>query len=317
LVPNPPVGLGLPKIHEPSTFNVVQFNCNGFASKSRQSQLALFLEANNIHVAVLQESKLNATSAEISIANYTVLRKDRVQDRGGGLITLVHHSVSYVEVQFDTSRNPSPHIESQFVRISFAKKSLIISNLYIPPHSSCTDPTPISLEGLLDSQEDMLILGDLNAHNSLWDAVVSADNRGNSLAGEINESDFVVLNDEAPTRIPKSGTVSSPDVSLVSSSLLTSCTWSTATQLDSDHVPIIIQIQLDEALCNGTLPTFVNLRRANWDAYETETVALFAEELTELSSQQLQQKVKQFSGESCSPPPNTISHAVDTELLLQ
>ena len=52
-------------------------------------------------------------------------------------------------------------------------------------------------------QKDAIILGDLNGHDSLWHSPLS-DVRGNMLAEEIRDSEFGVLNEDLPTRLPLS-----------------------------------------------------------------------------------------------------------------
>ena len=61
-----------------------------------------------------------------------------------------------------------------------------------------------------------------------------------------------------------------PDVSLASASLMTSTNWKTKTNLGSEHLPILISLQMD--LTNNLIPhrTNFNLKKANWDRYRKE-----------------------------------------------
>ena len=68
---------------------------------------------------------------------------------------------------------------------------------------------------------DSLVIGDFNAHHSLWHSGTT-DTRGNQLAVSVNISSFAVLNTDSPTRLPGNSNPSSPDVSLALSSLITS-----------------------------------------------------------------------------------------------
>ena len=67
------------------------------------------------------------------------------------------------------------------------------------------------------------MLGDFNAHHSLW----HSNTRGDQLADSISMSSFAVLNTDSPTRLPGNANPSSPDVSLASTSPLTSSEWQT------------------------------------------------------------------------------------------
>ena len=78
--------LPLSPAHTPTmsdmTFNILQWNANGISNK--QTELSIFL----VKVAAIQESKLTAKSRSPNIQNYTLVRQDRRQGPGGGLLFL-------------------------------------------------------------------------------------------------------------------------------------------------------------------------------------------------------------------------------------
>jgi endonuclease/exonuclease/phosphatase family metal-dependent hydrolase len=98
---------------------------------------------------------------------------------------------------------------------------------------------------ILDIRDDALIIGDFNAHEPAWYSTLS-DSRGDSLSQQVDNSKFVVLNNDTPTRCPSNGNVSSPDVSLISVHLALAVTWCTHSALNSDHLPISITFVDDE-----------------------------------------------------------------------
>ena len=61
--------------HVDNTFNILQWNANGIGNK--QTELSIFLEAHDVKVAAIQESKLTAKSRSPNIQNYTLVRQDR------------------------------------------------------------------------------------------------------------------------------------------------------------------------------------------------------------------------------------------------
>ena len=71
----------------------MQFNANGIDNKL--TELGEFLEQHNIKVAVIQESKVSYNSKTERIQNFTTVRKDRRQGKGGGLLTLIHKSINF------------------------------------------------------------------------------------------------------------------------------------------------------------------------------------------------------------------------------
>ena len=91
------------------------------------------------------------------------------------------------------------------------------------------------------------------------------------MADSINGSDHGILNWDTPTRVPPNAEPSSPDVS--SASLITSCSWQTLLTLSSDHLPILIRLQMKTTPKPGLRQTYVNLKNANWDRYRLEVEA--------------------------------------------
>ena len=54
------------------------------------------LEQNNIHVAVLQETKYTSKSKQKPTPNYQLIRKDRGNNiKGGGLAFIIHDTVPF------------------------------------------------------------------------------------------------------------------------------------------------------------------------------------------------------------------------------
>ena len=86
----------------------------------------------------------------------------------------------------------------------------------------------------------------------------------------INGSNFGILTWNSPTRVPPNAELSSPDVSLTSTSLITSCSWQTLSTLSSDHLPILIRLQMKTISTTGLRRTYVNLKKADWDRYRQE-----------------------------------------------
>ena len=65
-------------------FNIQQWNANGIGNK--QTELSIFLEAHDVKLAAIQESKLTTKSRCTNIQNYTLVRQDRRQGPRGGLM---------------------------------------------------------------------------------------------------------------------------------------------------------------------------------------------------------------------------------------
>ena len=153
------------QISDDSTFNVLQFNANGIGNKL--TELGVVLERNKVKVAVIQESKLSSKSKNPCIRNYTTARKDRPHSHGGGLLVFIHESITFSKQPLSPEALSDPHLEKLTIQADIGNTKLIISNIYIPPASSCSNGYQSSIEHLLMTP-DTIILGDFNVHHPSW-----------------------------------------------------------------------------------------------------------------------------------------------------
>ena len=123
------------------------------------------LEAYNIKVTSIQESHLTAQSRSPNINNYTLVRQDRCLCPGGGLLFLfIHNSVNFTRKPQSTSWKNDPHLEELTISITMDNTELLITNVYIPPASSCNWCYSQPLDHMLTGT-DSLVLGDFNDHH--------------------------------------------------------------------------------------------------------------------------------------------------------
>ena len=103
------------------TLNILPWNANGIGNK--QTELSIFFEAHNVNVA---------KSRSPNIHNYTLVRQDRRQGPGGGLLFFIHNSVSFTRKQLSTTSKNDPHLEELTISIAMDNTELLITNVYIP-----------------------------------------------------------------------------------------------------------------------------------------------------------------------------------------
>lgn len=247
------------------SFKLLQFNCNGLRSKI--IEIISFMKANQIKIAAIQETKLNESSTLPNLGDYVLIRKDRTKDAGGGLAFIVHNSIQYQKLP---DSPPDLHIETAGIKIA----DITIINVYVPPVTSCTPGYNPDFSRIL-SLGDAIILGDFNAHDSLWHSTIK-DTRGEKLSEDISNSNFGTLNCDKPTRLPTSGQPTSPDISLASLSLLPVIEWDVITALNSDHLPIVLKIQADFQEQYSNRRTFVNFNKADWATFSSLTEEEFS-----------------------------------------
>ena len=132
------------QISDDSTFNVLQVNANGIGNKL--TELEVVLERNNVKVAVIQESKLSSKSKNPCIQNYITVRKDRSHGQGGRLLIFIHRSITFSKQPSSPESLSYPHLEELSIKAELGNTKFIISNIYIPPASSCSNGYHSSIE---------------------------------------------------------------------------------------------------------------------------------------------------------------------------
>ena len=131
------------------------------------------MENNKVKVAVIHESKLTPKSKK---------NASRITPQSVRTVLMAR-----VEDYLSSSKQPSsaetlydPHLEELAIESEIGNTKLIISNIYIPPASSCSNGYQSYIEHLLMTK-DSLILGDFNAHHPSWYSG-STDTRGRKMA---------------------------------------------------------------------------------------------------------------------------------------
>ena len=88
---------------------------------------------------------------------------------GIGLLFFIHNSVSFTHKPLSTTSKNNPHLKELSASIAMDNTKLHITNMYIPPSSSCNGCYPPALDHMLIGTYS-LVLGDFNSHHSLWHA---------------------------------------------------------------------------------------------------------------------------------------------------
>ena len=141
-------------------------------------------------MAVIQDSQLSSKSKNPCIRNHTKVRKDRPHGHGGGLLIFIHRSITFSKQPSSPEALFDPHLEELTINVDMGNTKLIISNIHIPPESSCSNGYQSSIEHLLTTP-DTFILGDFNAHHpSRYSR--STDTRGRIMDDSING--YIILN---------------------------------------------------------------------------------------------------------------------------
>ncbi|CAF0980674.1 unnamed protein product [Brachionus calyciflorus] len=193
--------------------------------------------SKNIDILCINESWLNANQ-KLKIQNYDIIRLDRINERGGGVCIIINKKINYKIV------NLNPNEEIQLVKIFdqiLCAGDFFIVNYY--KSSRITESDPLLLSKIADLGDNVLLLGDLKTHSSMWSSRLT-NKAGEQIVDFIFEKDFCLLNDESPTYQPMHNPdyKATLDLALVSSSLMSDfIALSVDDYIYSDHYPIIIK----------------------------------------------------------------------------
>ena len=189
----------------------------------------------NHHVICVQETWYNG-SRMINIPNYQCICRDRIGQSRGGCALYIHDSINYDDYICDEE------LELQSISILFGKQKMTLVNFY--------NPCKKLDENILDKifsyaiQSEYIIIGDFNAHNTLWGSEKN-DANGNIIVKALEKYNAVIMNDGSGTRVDThSGKLSHLDLTIISPSLAGKGNWKVVELLGSDHYLIELIISL-------------------------------------------------------------------------
>ena len=114
---------------------ILQFNANGISGKI--DEIILFMEQNGVRIAIIQETKLSSASKLNLSDKYTLIRKDRETNKGGGVAFIIESSIPFRIINSALTLAADKHIEELTIALDGKSGELSLRNIYIPPQSSC------------------------------------------------------------------------------------------------------------------------------------------------------------------------------------
>ncbi|GFW57346.1 reverse transcriptase domain-containing protein [Trichonephila clavipes] len=221
------------------TLNILQLNING--TQRKIEELTEILNVNKVHIACLQETKLNS-NLKLKIKGFTTLRKDRKDRAGGGLAFLVKSAdIKFREIILPpTTDYDENSTEVQAITVLLPQQEVTIINAYHPDNS---DINLDLLNTLLDTKSDTkILLGDLDAKSPSWGSR-TLDLKGSQIEDLLCDNDLSILNDKRSTYLSKTnGTTSALDITAINHQTASQATWKILKSAISDHFPIITSI---------------------------------------------------------------------------
>ena len=205
---------------------ITHWNVRGIQNKLHELQT--YITDRNPLVMCLQET-LHDKSPFLS--GYSIFERLSDKHYNRGMITAIKPNIGCIENEFIDMGIPRSHILDVTVSLG-PNLSIRVINVYRSHHQS----TKINFRPLVNSKIPILICGDFNARNILWDPKTTND-EGRYLLDHIEDLGFLhILNDQTATF----RTGSALDLSLISNTMAPLCSWQVSNELYSDHHAIEI-----------------------------------------------------------------------------
>src|SRR5215469_13449577 len=250
-----------------NSLNILQININGLNNKI--PEINHFLYKHNIHIALIQEAYLPLNSHPPKFYNYDTIFASSLPPHHS-LMTLIRNDLTYHNTSLHTSTLlNNPTIRLQSLSVKSLNSTFNIVNIYLPHPSSTHCPPNFhpDLSPLL-TLDNLFIGGDFNALHPLWSPHPPQPTPRGSFILQSLEPLSILNSPLTPTRKPTqhNQTPTSPDISLISPHLFPIATWTVHTDLNSDHLPIVINLHNSIPL-PPPLPSFTNYKKANWPLF--------------------------------------------------
>lgn len=237
---------------------IIQWTIRGYINN--YSELQIIRKKYHPQIIALQETHLHSLNNIPIPINYTLYSNNYSPTYGGEAI-LIHNSIQNYSITLPND------FDATGIEAHSIKKMKIIS-AYIPP----TKPfTKSNLLNVINTNSNMLILGDFNSWGSLWGSP-KYNQRGKTLTEFIINSNFIVLNDKSPTHFSTHNTYTHIDVSCCSPDIFPFIKWQICNDLHgSDYYPILITLSTSiEQRSSKSKPIF-KLNLTDWNNFQIKT----------------------------------------------
>ena len=244
------------------------------------------MEDTEADIVTLQETKL--TEKDTSPTDWTLYRRDRTIHcslaRGqaqGGIATLVRPGINTKPIN-KLNLPATAALENIGVSVQTRDGWLDVWNIYRPPARGGQDTRDATLHtSAWPHSRNTVICSDINAHGK-WDLRHDTDKTGSILQEWMDNTSMTTLNSGLPTRFDSRGNGTAPDVTVVSAQSAHLFEWQTLDSIGSDHVPIVITTTNKTE--DEPQQKRLNIRKADWEAYQTEIVKELAAHPVECES---------------------------------
>lgn len=217
-------------------YKLILWNARSILNKKTELNYLTYKE--NPGILAINETWLKEKDT-LNINNYTVIRKDRNNQIGGGLAVCIKKDIQHKKINLNDRYKDK--IEVLGIKTSYKRNWLNILLIYNP----CNVIEAEELEYYSDQiRHPKLIIGDFNAHHPLWNENTNqrqTNTTGTNITKWLSQNNVLLLTPRnLITRIdPKTAKESTLDL-VFGSPALSHLQIKSASHQISDHLPIII-----------------------------------------------------------------------------
>ena len=229
---------------------------------NKLAELKHYLATNQIDICSVNETWLNSNK-KLHVPNYEVVRRDRSNQQGGGVLLLIHKEIQFQQLQH---QHDEEIIIIKLKQATKSKQDITLVSYYNPPQRPINQQ---AIQDVLNSQSNVLIIGDLNAHHPYW-LSKNTNKSGEEIFKLVLDNQLSILNDDNPTYEP----LHRPDYKAILdlaicdeelSSQITSCQVSD--EFRSDH--LAVNITLKSSLPKRKQLSTITIKSTNWTQFKT------------------------------------------------
>ena len=250
-----------------SDLEILQWNSRSV--KNKEAELKKDLKKNKYDIVAIQETWLKEKS-KISFDSYEIIRNDRKNRQAGGVMFLIKNTLQIQTKNLTLYQNG--HCEVQVIQIKLSNGVIDILNIYNPRQILSKNEFNFYLDQL---GPQYLIVGDFNAHHSLWEpSKNSIPNHCGRIVHEILDEDNRItlatppdLHTYTDTRTGEQSTI---DLCFCNPQLFPLISMRTMADLGSDHMPILTKIAIKaEESVRGKRKQWI-FEEGNWKNWENK-----------------------------------------------
>lgn len=247
-------------VHKQGSLNLMFWNCQGIRSKI--DELAKFLRSTPCDIVCLCETFLKPNH-RIFFSGYTIVRRDRLNGRLGGLVFLLREGLLFDEFACP----PTLLIECNGIKVNSENQPLIIINAYLPggsTHLEINNHFKRDLLALTQFTEAFCVVGDLNSKHTSWNCTMN-NAAGNILFDTSITNNFFIEFPPSHTHCPMSIYTSPSTIDIMLTNRRTNISnLETRKVFTSDHIPVLCKIS---RTIEYSRTTRFNYARADWNCF--------------------------------------------------